>query len=146
MRKTLYKMVFAVAIGVIFNPAQAELFVNPVTKNKIGAGEVIATVDSSPIIAQFDGVLRGLIIHFGTSSVEYEAGGATGDIDRTFLGATYAHGLNSSFDVYGTFSLTLESELEFSSSDGDGYIIGGSITSGIFNVINLTNSVCCNIS
>lgn len=113
MKKTLYKMMFAAAIGVVFNPAQAELFVNPIVKNKSGAGEGS--------------------IHFGASSVDYEAGGSTGDIDRTFIGATYAHGLNSSFDIYGTFSLTLESELEFSSSDGDGYILGGGVRAGIPN-------------
>lgn len=113
MKKILYKLVFAAAVAVAFNPAHAELFVNPVTKNKTGAGEGS--------------------IHFGSSSVDYEVGGNSSDIDRTYIGVTYAHGLNRSFDIYGTFSLTLESEVENSTTDGDGYIFGGGIRAGIPN-------------
>jgi hypothetical protein len=113
MNKTLVKFVFFLFLLSGFGSAHAELFVNPVTKNKIGTSEISA--------------------HFGSISVDYEVGGSSFDIDRTFLGATYAHGLNSSFDVFGTFSITLESEIENSPSDGDGFIIGGGIRGGIPN-------------
>ena len=113
MRKTLVKSVVCIFMLSGIGSASAELFINPVTKNKTGTSEISA--------------------HFGSISVDYEANGSTGDIDRTFIGATYAHGLNSSFDVYGTFSLTLEAELEGAPNDGDGYILGGGIRAGIPN-------------
>lgn len=117
MKKDLFKFVFAFFLLSGFSAAHAELFVNPVTKNKTGASEISA--------------------HFGSVSVDYEAGGSSADIDRTFIGATYAQGLNSSLDVFGTFSLTLESEFENSSSDGDGFIIGGGIRGGIPNDLDV---------
>jgi len=114
MKKTLLKIVTGGLVAFAFNAAHAELFVNPVTKNKTGAGEISA--------------------HFGTSSVDYEfSGGGTAEIDRTFIGATYAHGLNSSMDVYGTFSLTLTSEFEGAPSDGDGFILGAGVRAAIPN-------------
>lgn len=113
MRKTLFRYIVSTFMIIGFSSANAELFVNPVAKNKTGASEISA--------------------HFGSVSVDYEANGSTGDIDRTFIGASYIHGLNSSFDVYGTFSLTLESELEGVPSDGDGFIFGGGVRGAIPN-------------
>lgn len=113
MRKTLTKSVVGVLMLSAAGSASAELFVNPVAKNKTGASEISA--------------------HFGSISVDYEANGGTGEIDRTFLGASFAHGMNSSFDVYGTFSLTLEAELEGVPSDGDGYILGAGLRGVIPN-------------
>jgi len=113
MKNTLFKSVLGVVVALGFSTANAELFVNPITKSKTGAGETS--------------------VHFGTSSVDYDFGGGSGDIDRDFIGATYAHGLNSSFDVYGTFSYTLKSKLENSTSDGSGFILGGGVRGGIPN-------------
>lgn len=107
MKKTAVKLVVSVIAVFGVCSANAELFINPVVKNSPGSSEISA--------------------HFGTSSVDYEYGGSSSDIDRTFIGATYAQGLNSSIDVYGTFSLTLESELEFTTTDGDGFILGGGV-------------------
>ena len=118
MRKTLVKSIVCMFMLSGFGSASAELFINPVTKNKTGAAEISA--------------------HFGSISVDYEAGGSTGDIERTFIGATYAHGMSSAFDVYGTFSLTLEAELEGAPSDGDGYIFGGGVRAGIPNDLDVS--------
>lgn len=113
MKKILVKFLTCTFMLAGFTAAHAELFVNPVTKNKTGASEIS--------------------VHFGSISVDYEAGGSSFDIDRTFLGASYIHGLDSSLDVYGTFSLTLESEIENVPSDGDGFILGGGVRGAIPN-------------
>ena len=118
MKNTLIKMalcLFTMMLGI--NSASAELFVNPVTKNKAGASQISA--------------------HFGSVSVDYEVGNSSADIDRTFIGASYVHGLDSSLDVYGTFSLTLESELENAPSDGDGFILGGGVRGSIPNDLDV---------
>lgn len=112
MKNNLSKIIVCSLLFFAINSAHAELFVNPVTKNKAGAAEISG--------------------HFGSISAEYEAGGSF-DIDRTFIGATYAHGLDSSLDVYGTFSLILESEIEDRPGDGDGFILGGGARGGIPN-------------
>lgn len=114
MKNTFLKIMLcfpAMMLGL--NSANAELFINPVTKNKAGASEISA--------------------HFGSVSVDYEIGSSSADIDRTFIGASYIHGLDSSLDVYGTFSLTLEAEVENAPSDGDGFILGGGARGSIPN-------------
>ena len=113
MNKILVKFLTCTLMLAGFTSAHAELFINPVTKAKTGAAEISA--------------------HFGSSSVDYEVGGSSFDIDRTYVGASYIHGLNSSIDVFGTFSLTLESELESLPSDGDGFIFGGGVRATIPN-------------
>jgi hypothetical protein len=107
MNKTLIKLVVGISMIFAFNSAHAELLVNPVGKSKPGAWQGSG--------------------HFGISSVEYEVGNSSGDIDRTFLGATFAYGMNNTIDIYGTLSFTLEAELENAPSDGDGFILGGGV-------------------
>lgn len=118
MNKKVTKLIAFSLVIFGFQSANAELFVNPVSKSKTGAGELSA--------------------HFGTSSVDYEVGGAKFEIDRTFLGATYAHGLDSNLDIYGTFSLTLKSEIENAPTDGDGFILGGGVRAGIPNELGVS--------
>ena len=107
MNKALIKLVVGIFVISAFNSAHAELFVNPVSKSKTGAWEGSG--------------------HFGISSVEYEIGASSPEIDRTFLGATFAYGMNNSIDLYGTLSYTLEAEVENSTTDGDGIILGGGV-------------------
>jgi hypothetical protein len=111
MNKRLSILVTGIFIIAGINSAQAELFVNPVSKSKTGAWQGSG--------------------HFGLSSVEYEVGSSSPDIDRTFLGATFAYGMNSSIDIYGTLSFTLESEVENAPSDGDGFMFGGGVRAQI---------------
>lgn len=113
MKKTLMALGVSMITIFSFSSANAELMVNPVSKSKTGAWEGSG--------------------HFGLSSVEYERSGISGDIDRTFLGATFAYGMNKSIDIYGTLSYTLEAEVENSSTDGSGYILGGGVRGQIPN-------------
>ncbi|WP_455222135.1 hypothetical protein [Kaarinaea lacus] len=107
MNKNLFKLVTGIILISGFSSAYAELLVNPVSKSTIGAWEGSG--------------------HLGISSAEYEVGNSSGDIDRTFFGATFAYGMNNSLDVYGTLSYTLKAELENSSTDGSGFILGGGV-------------------
>lgn len=107
MNKNLFKLVTSIILISGFSSASAELLVNPVSKSAIGAWEGSG--------------------YFGISSVEYEVGGSSGDIDRNFLGATFAYGLNNSLDVYGSLAYTLKAELENSTTDGSGYMLGGGV-------------------
>ena len=107
MNKRLSVLATGVFMIAAVNSAHAELFANPVSKSKTGAWEGSG--------------------HFGLSSVEYEVGASSPEIDRTFLGATFAYGMNNSIDIYGTLSYTLEAEVENSSTDGDGIIFGGGV-------------------
>ncbi|MCI0506191.1 MAG: hypothetical protein L0Z73_08775 [Gammaproteobacteria bacterium] len=113
MNKKISKIVAGIILISGFNAANAELFVNPVTKAATGAKEVSA--------------------HFGASSVDYEVDGTSGDIDRTFLGATIAYGMNKSIDIYGTANYTLEAEVENFPDDGSGFMLGAGIRGVIPN-------------
>jgi len=119
---TLKKLSFAAMVCFISaanftSTAQAELFVNPIGKNKVDHAHVS--------------------VHFKTVSVDYEAASLTGEIDRTLLGATYVHGFDSTFDVFGTASFILESELEGALNDGDGYLVGGGFRTNLLNDLDL---------
>lgn len=107
MKKTRYMGVVGILVFLAFNTANAELLVNPVSKSKLNNWEGSG--------------------HFGISITEYKVGSISPDIDRTFIGGTFAYGMNQSIDIYGTLSYTLESELENSTSDGSGYILGGGV-------------------
>jgi len=107
MNKSLVGIFLGAVTFFAMSSANAELFINPVGKSGQGASEISG--------------------HFGSISIDYEAGGGSFDIDRTFVGASYIHGLSSTVDVFGTFSFTLESELESLPSDGDGIILGGGV-------------------
>lgn len=88
----------------------AELFVNPIGNTGMGAKEISA--------------------HFGTSEVEYEFdGGGSGDVERTFLGATITFGNSATMDWFATFSYTLEAEIEGLPDDDTGFIFGGGVRS-----------------
>ncbi|MGD8642353.1 MAG: hypothetical protein PVG89_17070 [Gammaproteobacteria bacterium] len=118
MNKTLIKLVVGVFSVFVANSAFAELLVNPVSKTSMSGME-----------------LSG---HFGSSSVEYERNGVSGDIDRTFLGVTAAYGASRSFDIYGTFSYTIEAEAEGIPGDDTGYILGGGVRGSIPNDMGFT--------
>lgn len=107
MKKRLLKVVIGIFLIAGFNSAYAELFINPIKKINKGASE-----------------LSG---HFGTSSVDYDFDGASGDIDRTFLGISFIRGMGEKLDVYGTFSYTLEAEAEGVPGDDSGLIFGGGV-------------------
>jgi hypothetical protein len=107
MKKNLVKCIAGIFAATLLNTAHAELFINPVSKSNTGAWEGSA--------------------HFGTSSVEYEEDGVSGDIDRTFLGVTFAYGMNDSIDLYGTLSYTLEAEAEGFPDSDTGFILGAGI-------------------
>jgi len=111
MNKFLTKLFVSTILIAGFSSANAELLVNPVSKSAMGAWEGSG--------------------YFGLSSVEYESGGSSADLDRTYLGATFAYGLNKSLDVYGSLAYTLKTEWENSSSDGSGYMLGGGIRANI---------------
>lgn len=113
MKNTLSKLIAGGILMCGINAANAELLVNPVTKNKMGATEGSA--------------------HFGSSSVDYERNGVKGEVDRTFIGATLAYGMSNALDVYGTFSYTLEAQLENVPGDDTGYILGGGVRGKIPN-------------
>lgn len=117
MKKTLFKAVVGIFMLSGFGSAYAELFINPVTKLSMGAREGSA--------------------HFGTSTVTYDSGGSNGDVDRTFLGATVAYGMNNLLDVYGTFSYTMKAKAEGIPGDDSGYILGGGVRGGIPNDMGL---------
>lgn len=113
MKKTIIRFSTICFISILScSSAFAELLVNPIGKTGMGATDIS--------------------FHFGTSEAEYEDnGGGSGDIERTFLGATFTFGSSATMDWYATISYTLEAELENFGDDDTGFIIGGGIRNKI---------------
>ena len=62
---------------------------------------------------------------FSFSEIEYEGDGrGEFDIDRTLFGVSLGYGIHPSFDLFGDLAYIAEAELENSSRDGDGFLMG----------------------
>ncbi|KPJ93029.1 MAG: hypothetical protein AMJ53_08230 [Gammaproteobacteria bacterium SG8_11] len=105
MKKSLFAAAVAVLIGVTFNPASAELFIDPSVKS--AAGKVYGSA------------------FFGTSEVDYDIENTSDNIEveRTFLGISGAYGINDTVDIYAGFALITKAEAEYYPDDDSGTAI-----------------------
>lgn len=98
-------------------------FVLPLIVSSTASAQLI--VNPADVLGQGQFAIEPALL---ISEIEYdEDQGNGGDIERTALAVSAAHGVTEKLDIYGEFGYTLEAEADDISGDGDGFIFGAGI-------------------